>query len=33
MPNFQGKFGCTLFGELRDHESSDCFEYPQKIPT
>ena len=28
----KAKFGCTLLGELRGHESS-LFEYPQKIPT
>ena len=26
----KAKFGCTVFGELRGHESSDCFEYPKK---
>ena len=25
----KAKFGCTLFGELSGHESSDFFEYPQ----
>ena len=31
----ENKFGCCLFGELPPgkHESSDCFEYPKKIPT
>ena len=26
----KAKFRCTVFGELRGHDSSDCFEYPKK---